>query len=298
MRIILPYLLILFFITSCISNADSNGKYLFLITIDGLRPDAVTEQTTPNLAAFLKNSSYSLNAQTVYPSNTMPSHTSLFTGLDAKNHKKTLNDHREIKKLLKQGKYLQFDTVFTIGEKNGFSTTFICGKDKLKFLIRPSFQNTVLCHDIYDKKDNIISIITTTFSSTLKSKKNNINFIHYPEPDLSGHRHGWMTEKYLESLRIVDKEIEKLLGLIRTEWAEKEYLLIITADHGGTEKTHGTRLKEHMTIPWIAYGSSVKKGYKIQKEVKIYDTVPTILNFLDINIPPNLDGKAVTDIFN
>ncbi|NIP38335.1 MAG: sulfatase-like hydrolase/transferase [Candidatus Dadabacteria bacterium] len=291
---ILPLLLVFF----SLSTANAKDKYIFVITIDGLRPDAISETNTPSLSNLLQKSSYSLNASTVFPSSTMPSHTSLFTGLDAKNHKNTLNEHKKIRKLISQGKYLQFDTIFTIGEKNGFRTTFICGKDKLKFLIRPSLQNTVLCHDIYDNKDNIVPIITTTFTSSFKTNRNKINFIHYPEPDLSGHRNGWMTEKYLESLRSVDKEIEKLLGLIRTEMAEKESLLIITADHGGTEKTHGTRSKEHMTIPWIAYGNSVKKNHKIKKEVKIYDTAPTILNFLGIKTPPNLDGKAVTEIFN
>ena len=80
--------------------------------------------------------------------------------------------------------------------------------------------------------------------------------------------------------------------------SDNNYLLIITADHGGTENSHGSKSKEHMTIPWIAYGNSVKKNYKINRDIKIYDTAPTILHFLNIKIPESLDGEVIIEIFN
>ncbi len=122
--------------------------------------------------------------------------------------------------------------------------------------------------------------------------------MHYPEPDLSGHIHGWMTEKYLESLKEVDIELEKIISTVNTELQDDNYLLIITSDHGGTDKTHGKELKEHITIPWIAHGSSVKTNHKIESDIKIYDTATTILHFLNVEIPNGLDGKIITEIFN
>ena len=297
MRYILKFILffLLFFQVNCVCSEE---KYVFLITIDGLRPDAISKINTPNLAKLLQKSSYSLNASTVFPSLTMPSHTSLVTGLDVKNHKHTLNDYKKINKLLNQKKYLPIDTIFTYGKLNNLKTTFICGKDKLRFLINPSPEYNISCYDIYNDRDNTIQNITTTFTSTFKTKKNKINFIHYPEPDLSGHINGWMSYKYIESLKKVDIEIQKLIVLLENEMSDNNYLLIITADHGGTENTHGSKSKEHMTIPWIANGSSVKKNYKINRDIKIYDTAPTILHFLNIKKPESLDGEGITEIFN
>ncbi len=297
MRYILKFILffLLFFQVNCVCSEE---KYVFLITIDGLRPDAISKINTPNLAKLLQKSSYSLNASTVFPSLTMPSHTSLVTGLDVKNHKHTLNDYKKINKLLNQKKYLPIDTIFTYGKLNNLKTTFICGKDKLRFLINPSPEYNISCYDIYNDRDNTIQNITTTFTSTFKTKKNKINFIHYPEPDLSGHINGWMSYKYIESLKKVDIEIQKLIVLLENEMSDNNYLLIITADHGGTENTHGSKSKEHMTIPWIANGSSVKKNYKINRDIKIYDTAPTILHFLNIKKPESLDGGVITEIFN
>ncbi|NIU89022.1 MAG: hypothetical protein GWN56_17705, partial [Nitrosopumilaceae archaeon] len=108
----------------------------------------------------IEKSSYSLKAKTVYPSTTMPSHTSLFTGLDAKNHKNTLNDYRVINKLLDHGKYITLETIFTLAEKKKIRTTFICGKNKIRFLIKPHPENQIFCYDIYSNNDKIVQNIT------------------------------------------------------------------------------------------------------------------------------------------
>ncbi len=107
-----------------------------------------------------------------------------------------------------------------------------------------------------------------------------------------------MSDEYIESLTMVDAEFKKLISFINSNLSQNNYLVIITSDHGGKGYTHGTRLKEHITIPWIAYGKSVKKDYKIQKHIRIYDTAPTILHFLDIELPAGLDGQVVKEIFN
>lgn len=297
MRYIFKFIL-LFLLFFTLNPASSEQRYVFLVTIDGLRPDAISKTNTPNLTQLMQRSSYTLNASTVFPSLTMPSHTSLLTGLDVKNHKHTLNDYQKINKLLNQKKYLPIDTIFTYGKQNNLKTTFICGKDKLRFLIKPSAEYNILCYENYNDRDNTIQKITSAFISAFKTQRNNINFIHYPEPDLSGHINGWMSDKYIESLKKVDIEIQKLIVLLENEMSDNNYLLIITADHGGTENTHGSKSKEHMTIPWIANGSSVKKNYKINRDIKIYDTAPTILHFLNIKKPESLDGEVITEIFN
>jgi len=297
LRYILKFTL-LFLLLFQANSANTEERYVFLVTIDGLRPDAISKINTPNLIKLMQSSSYTLNATTVFPSNTMPTHTSLFTGLDVKNHKNILNNYVKIGKLLDQNKYLSVDTIFTLGEQKNLRTTFVCGKNKLRFLIKPSSKNSISCYDIYTNRHNIIQNITEIFTTTFKNNRNKINFLHYPQPDMSGHIYGWMSDKYIGSLKEVDTEIQRLIKLIQTELSGKKYLLIITADHGGAGNTHGSAIKEHMTIPWIAHGNSVKTNYSIKRKVTIYDTAPTILHFLDIDIPDNLDGTLITEIFN
>ena len=48
------------------------------ISTDGLRPDAIQKANTPNLQAMMKQGAYSLKAQAVMPSVTLPCHMSIF----------------------------------------------------------------------------------------------------------------------------------------------------------------------------------------------------------------------------
>lgn len=294
------FIRIIFFILLLIpaTSVNAQEKTALFITIDGLRPDAITKSSSPALFELLKESSYSLNASTTYPSKTMPSHTSLITGLDAKNHNNTQNNQKIIEQLIKMNKTFPMDTVFTLGAEENKYSTFLCGKTKLLYLIKPNPKHLIKCYNIYQDREQILKRITETFTESLKSHQNPINFIHYPEPDRSGHENGWMSDKYLKALKKVDAEINKLIGAIKEKMKGKDYLIIITADHGGTEKTHGTRLKEHMTIPWIATGNTVKPNNMLKENVFIYDTAPTILYYLGIPIPDHLDGRVVKEIFN
>lgn len=43
----------------------------------------------------------------------------------------------------------------------------------------------------------------------------------------------------------------------------EESVFIMTADHGGHDKTHGSNSPEDMTIPWIVSGKGVKAGFVI-----------------------------------
>jgi len=43
------------------------------------------------------------------------------------------------------------------------------------------------------------------------------------------------------------------------------------------------------------YGNEIKKGFSI-KEASIFDIVPTILNLMHLLVPPDLDGRVLTEV--
>src|SRR5688572_27630588 len=57
-----------------------------LILIDGLRSDAVTPQTTPNLRHLMTRGASTLQAQSVMPSITLPCHMSIFHSVPPQRH--------------------------------------------------------------------------------------------------------------------------------------------------------------------------------------------------------------------
>jgi hypothetical protein len=49
------------------------GRVL-VVSVDGLRPDAIGARETPTLFCMMQTGSYSLTATTILPSKTLPSH--------------------------------------------------------------------------------------------------------------------------------------------------------------------------------------------------------------------------------
>ncbi|MBI2487866.1 MAG: alkaline phosphatase family protein [Deltaproteobacteria bacterium] len=267
---------------------NTTVKYAVVITIDGLRPDAISKSNSPNINSFMKQGSYTFEACTVIPPRTLPAHTSLVTGLDTKKHKQKLNFWNP------SMIYVDKETIFSIAKKQGLKTAMFVGKNKLEYLAKPGsidhFESTGEAADSIEK-------IGSHFSAYVKSAKPQLTLIHFPEPDLTGHKRGWMSRDYIKAFEKVDRAIGVIIESLREAGIYPETIIIITSDHGGEGKTHEGSDPQVMTIPWIAFGKVVKKDYKIKEEVYIYDTASTVLSALGINIPMELDGKPAKEIF-
>jgi arylsulfatase A-like enzyme len=73
--------------------------------------------------------------------------------------------------------------------------------------------------------------------------------------------------------------------------------IIVHADHGGHERTHGTDSPDDMTIPWIAAGPTIRRGHTINAPVSLLDTAPTIARLLGLRQPAEWEGRPVEEIF-
>ena len=267
---------------------SQEGKYALVITIDGLRPDAVSKSNAPNIKSLIKEGSYTLQAQTVIPSRTLPAHTSLVTGLTPERDGMELNSWRP-----SMG-YVNTETIFSISKKHGLKTAMFVGKDKLEYLAKPGsvdhFEST-------GEAPASIEKISSHFSSYVKAEKPELIFVHFPEPDITGHKAGWMTKDYIKAFEGVDRAIGAILSSLREAGIYDDTFIVITSDHGGHGKGHGSSSPDNMTIPWIAFGKEVRKGHKIREKVYIYDTAPTILFALGIKTPLQWDGQPIKEIF-
>ncbi len=267
---------------------ESPNEYALIITIDGLRPDAISKENSPNLIALIKEGSYTPSAKTVDPPKTLPSHTSLVTGLVPKKHGTYKNEWN-----LAMG-YTEFDTIFTIAKKEGFSTAMFVGKDKLNFIAVPKSIDNL---DILEYSPTSVKEISESFILYMGENKPKMTLIHFPEPDIPGHKEGWMSKEYLNAVHRVDTELGNIVATLKQAGIYEKTFIVITADHGGKGKTHKGDHPEVTTIPWLAVGSQVKKNYAITEDVNIYDTAPTVLKSLKLPQLKNIDGHAINSIF-
>src|SRR5688572_21567886 len=82
--------------TSPVPEASSRAvtEHVIVISIDGLRADAIQTSGAETLPRLMKEGAYSLQAKTILPSITLPSHTSMLTGATPEMHGVLWNDER------------------------------------------------------------------------------------------------------------------------------------------------------------------------------------------------------------
>jgi predicted AlkP superfamily pyrophosphatase or phosphodiesterase len=266
-------------------------KHIVLISVDGLRPDAINSKNAKNLYALSHAGLYYANAQTIKRSVTLPSHTSMLTGLDVKQHKITNNNTLP--------GYIAYPTVMQILKKKGKTTATLFSKKKLKFLFPPDSydhlygrgQNGVDYHQTNASK------MAAEFSRFWGKQGYNLTFIHLREPDSAGHKHGWMSDEYLnQAIPTVDDAIGQIYDSIKKSPYANDTLLIITSDHGGQDTTHWHHRPEDLTIPWMAIHPAISSELNTDSNVNIYDTTPTILYLMNAPAPEGLDGQVIQRI--
>ena len=112
-------------------------------------------------------------------------------------------------------------------------------------------------------------------------------FLYLGWVDEAGHKHGWMSAEYLTAVR------ESLASIARiVEVLPDEYRLIVTADHGGHDRSHGTDAPEDMTIPLFFRHASIAPG-KLPDGATILDIAPTIAAWLGVPADPDWEGRVL-----
>lgn len=248
-----------------------------LILLDGMRPDAITD--IPFVKKMKETSSYTMEAQTVMPSVTLPCHMSLFHSVDPDRHGITTNTYmpqvRPIKGLC--------EVLKRAGKKNAMFYTW----EELRDLARPdSIAFGCYCaghHETYEKAD---LHATEIFSEYVSKYQPDFSFLYFGLTDAVGHGSGWMSENYMKAMNESWEKVELALKAIPEDWT-----VIITADHGGHGRSHGSDMPEDMTIPVIARGPAFEAG-KILENVSIKDIAPTIAKLLGVEPDPEWEGKA------
>jgi arylsulfatase A-like enzyme len=94
----------------------------------------------------------------------------------------------------------------------------------------------------------------------------------------------------------MDEYVGKLLEAIDAAGIADDTVVMITADHGGTDKGHGDKLMEHMEVPYLIYGKGVKPG-EITDVVVHYDVAATIAWILGAKQPQAWRGQPVKSAF-
>jgi len=256
---------------------------VLILSIDGLRPDAIEMAPMPNLLGLLDTSANSLKARTIYPSSTLPSHSSMLTGLCPDKHGVDWNDYRP-----RRG-YANGIDIFDLAHAAGLRTVMVVGKIKLRQVTEPESTDAF---EFINDRDTVIAARVVE----LIPQGFDLMFVHFPASDWMGHEYGWLSPEQLSVLFRADQALESILSALDASSLREDTLVIVTADHGGHNTTHGTNLPEDMLIPWIAFGKGVIPG-QLTTPVNTTDTAATAAWALGLPMPLEWDGQPVLEAF-
>lgn len=267
--------------------SPASGPAVVVISIDGLRADAIERAPARTLLRLLADAAYTMDAQTVLPSRTLPAHTSMVTGVTPLVHGITWNDDRT-----RAFGAVGTPTIFDHARAAALTSAGFFAKPKFRHLIRddaPDFASAPRGNEIRSAARMVEDV-----ERYLRFARPALLFVHLADADLAGHAFGWRSAPYRWAVRRADAAVARIIGAADRAYGVGGYTLIVTADHGGTRRDHGSAGRPDRAIPWLVWGHAARPG-RIQGRVYVEDTAPTVLALLGLPIPELMSGRVIAE---
>jgi len=253
-------------------------KKVILISVDGMRPDGFLNCGNPFAETLLQKTYHTLTGRTVFPSVTLPCHMSLFHSVTPQRHGISTNQYvpmvRPVNGLFEQLKMA------------GAKSAMYYGWEPLRDVAQPGS----LCFSEFIhaySEESADTSLTDRAIERIQRSDPDFTFLYLVDTDdKGGHDSGWMTAEYLRRISLALDNIRRILDAFETT-----HTIVITADHGGHDRTHGTDLPEDMTIPMFYLGPDFAPG--CFEGGSILDIAPTIARIMGIFPAPEWEGTPV-----
>ena len=253
---------------------------VLLISIDGMRPDGLKACGNPFVKELEKLCYYTYNASSMVPSVTFPCHFSMTHSVTPQRHGILTNTYvpqvRPVKGIFEK-----------VADAGGVCAMFY-GWEPLRDICLPGSLKFATYINAYMQESGDTAL-TDACEKILEERKPDLAFLYMVETDeKGGHDNGWMSEEYLKRISIAIDNVKRMI-----EKFGDEYTIIVIADHGGHDRSHGSTLPEDLTIPLFFYGKEFPKGKIIEEDISLLEIAPTIAKILGVPEEAEWEGKPV-----
>ena len=276
-------------------SLQAGERKVLTIAMDGVRPDALAAANTPNIDSLLNGTffgtggpsgMFSMNAQAEHLTFSGPGWGAYMTGLHVDRHGADTNGFEHVVPgttdwfvpLESFNPSLNTHRVLTW---NIASTSFPSGADTV---------------DNYEYNQNGDQLMTNRVAQLMQDPATDAVMMFYSDTDTAGHTCGFSPTAscYIAAIEKVDGQIGQILTQMaaRPTFANEDWLVIMTSDHGGLGTDHSGGLPEQRTIPFIVAGPLATTVLP-QANPRQVDVAATVLTYFGAPIPSNYDGHAV-----
>jgi len=223
-------------------------KKILLIGMDGCRADALGIANTPVLDQVIAEGYSCMDARTIVPTMSGPGWASMLTGVWYTKHHVNGN-------LFIGNKLNEFVHFFNHIEEHN-----------------PSLQTISISHwgpineKIIDKVDHKSSpksdyTVAKQAVQLLENKNPDAVFLHFDDIDHAGHFSGFnpKNKKYIAEIEKIDSLIGQVLTALRARktFDKEDWLILISPDHGGINRSHGGGSQVERTTFILAHNKKI-----------------------------------------
>ncbi|HVS66378.1 MAG TPA: sulfatase-like hydrolase/transferase, partial [Thermoanaerobaculia bacterium] len=297
-------------------SPDLSRESLLLVTIDTLRPDRLGSYgyalaETPHLDALAEGGVRFAEVYSSVPL-TLPSHATMFTGKEPFALGVRVNgvhflppSHRTLAALLGEQGFATFAAVaaYVVTSKFGLAQGFDVYDDSLG--TADLFQD----FDSEIPADRVIAKVERWLERRRgEDHRPFFAWVHLYDPHLPYAPPGELATRFRDrpydgEIAFVDAQVGRLLEAFRARGLLESTLVVVTSDHGEAfgehvEQGHGLLCYEEvLRVPLLfAAPGRIPAGHVVTERVRLVDLLPTLLELLGVEPPPNLDGRSFASL--
>ena len=284
MKKILPLVALLFIGLS----ASAQERKVLFIGVDGVRSDALIQANTPTWDSLTSVGLYTFTSWHVGITVSGPSWSSMLTGVWQDKHGVT-------------------DNSYTGSDFNSYPYFVTRAKEHIPNLKAVEISSwTPMCDvsvggAVYNNgwdaslnppTDDAVEAVAVT---QLLDPDLDVLFVHIDDVDAQGHGNGFSptVNPYMSQIEYVDGQIRTILNALknRANYANEDWLVLMTTDHGGIGTGHGGPTTVEREIWWVAAGNNVPNT---EISIDLPNTLELFPDPADYRDAPMLVDIAVT----
>jgi len=301
-------------VTTVISSASEPPPNIIVITIDTLRADHLgcygyRQVRTPNIDALASDSIRFERAYTPVPI-TLPAHTVIFTG--------TYPTLSGIHDFSANRLGAQQPTLASLLKNRGYATGAVVASGVLdsRFGLNRGFDFYYDHFDFnrlqeanLDQMERPGNVVADEALSWL-SKNYSAPFLfwmhlydpHYPYAPPAPYDQMYKSDPYDGEIAFADEQIGRVLRFLKEKGLYQKSAIILAGDHGEGlgehgEQTHGFFIySSTLHVPLIIHLPEIRGVKQSTEPVSLADIVPTVLQFVGLPVPPQVQGKSLLSI--
>ena len=264
-------------------DTDSSGGLphkVFVIGVDGLRPDALAAANTPNLDALFERGVLALDAHTHAQGVTLsgPGWASVLTGVEVEDHGVESND--DLGSISPD-----WPSFLSRARAAGRSTAAVFDWVGILPLVGPD------ATDAMDQGTD--EAVGAALVTRIESGEFDLVFSHFDSVDHAGHSSGFSadTPEYIAAIEGVDADGAGAIDAVTADAENADGLVALVTDHGGLGTGHEEPSVDTQTIPVGVVGGGLPAGGDAPSDANHMDVAPTALDWLGVPYE-GLDGKS------